>query len=318
MKKFLVTGAAGFIGHHFIKKLLDNGNYVIGIDNYGLSETKKLSKIRLSTIKSKNFSLLNLDINEKNFEKNLKTYEFDCVVHLAAKAGIRTSFRDPLVYINNNIISHQNILDLCKARKVPLYFASSSSVYGNHANNSSNEADLSDHPTSIYGVTKKTTEMLSQVYSDKYNLKVYGFRFFTVYGILGRPDMAYWIFAKKILQNKPIKVFGNPNLIIRDFTHVSDITSGLLSAIESNRSNELFKIYNLGRGKPETLADLINYISEAYGKKPSIDFKSSFYGDVRKTSACIISAKSDFGYNPKINLQEGIYEFCNWFKNFNK
>ncbi len=158
---------------------------------------------------------------------------------------------------------------------------------------------------------------MSKTYSEKYKMKIYGFRFFTVYGILGRPDMAYWIFTNKILNNLPIKVFGDPSLLVRDFTHVSDIVEGLFCAINHNKSDKLFEIYNLGRGKPEKLSILIDYIAETVGKTPKIKINSNFYGDVRRTSACIINAKSDFGYDPKISLKEGINEFVEWYKKFN-
>tara|TARA_A100000164_G_scaffold378058_1_gene418756 strand:+ start:416 stop:1369 length:954 start_codon:yes stop_codon:yes gene_type:complete len=316
--KYLVTGAAGFIGHHFIKYLLEKDNDVVGIDNFLEEKLKKIKQTRISSIDSNNLTILNLDLSKKDLSEKLSNYEFDCVVHLAARAGIRSSFDDPLSYIVNNTISHQNILDLCRIRNLPLFFASSSSVYGDHQDASSVETNITDKPSSIYGITKKTNEMISKVYSEKYKMKIHGFRFFTVYGILGRPDMAYWIFTDKIVNDLPIRVFGDPDLLIRDFTHVNDIVEGLFCAINHNKSDKLFQVYNLGRGEPEKLSNLIECIADRVGKVPKIKIDSNFYGDVRRTSACIMNASSDFGYNPKINLREGIYEFCDWFKNFNK
>mgnify|MGYP001172316811 CR=1 FL=1 len=307
--KILITGAAGFIGMHLTKKLLKLGYEVDGIDSLSKISNLQIKKIRLSELsKLNNFKFFDFDIKEINKNKSLGKY--DCVVHLAAHAGVRNSFKLSNEYLFNNLIGHNEILKFCVRQSSKLFYASSSSVYGEHDNKISKEFDTTDEPSSIYGVTKKSCEMLSKNYFDIEGLPQLGFRFFTVYGEYGRPDMAYWIFTECIKHNKEITVFNDGNML-RDFTYIDDVILAIELAIKNfNESDNI--ILNIGRGKQRKVKDLIKIIEKKLDKSALIKSLPKNIQDVSATSSDNSRANELFGYDPKFDLEEGMENFIDW------
>tara|TARA_B100001093_G_scaffold503156_1_gene557147 strand:+ start:767 stop:1735 length:969 start_codon:yes stop_codon:yes gene_type:complete len=311
-EKILVTGCAGFIGMHLCKRLLDLGYDVLGIDNLNDYYDVTLKLKRLSIIQSyDSFTFIKLDISEKNSLENLfKNYSPSKVVNLAAQAGVRYSLENPNSYIRSNILGFMNILECCRHYKVKgLIYASSSSVYGGNKKTPFSEHDNVDSPISIYAASKKANELMAFSYNHLFGLRSTGLRFFTAYGPWGRPDMAIYIFTSKLLNNKPIKVFNNGQMS-RDFTFIDDIIDGILSSITKNYNCEVF---NLGNNKSEDLMDVVSIIEKNLGKKASIQFMPMQLGDVKKTHADIEKSKMKLDFEPKINLEDGISRFLEWY-----
>ena len=313
----LITGVAGFIGMNVAQSLLERGENVIGVDNLNDYYDVNLKKARLSLLaKYTNFRFELLDISEP---KSLNRFagEIDKIIHLAAQAGVRYSFKNPDSYIKSNLAGHINILEYARYisnELINIVYASSSSVYGASKNLPYSVADPVDNPVSLYAATKRAGELMSEVYSHNYSLSQTGLRLFTVYGPWGRPEMSAFIFTSKIFSGEPIQVFGDGQML-RDFTFIDDIVSGIISA--SDRSQELkssnHEIYNLGNNKPEPLMRYIGLFESALNKKAIIEFEPMQAGDMKETYADIDSSKNDLGFKPITSIDEGIPRFVNWF-----
>ena len=316
-EKILVTGCAGFIGMHLCKKLFDLGYDVIGVDNLNDYYDVNLKLNRLSLLESNaSFTFKKLDIsNRGDLESLFKNYKPKKVVNLAAQAGVRYSLENPNSYIHSNIVGFMNILECCRHFGVEgLIYASSSSVYGGNKKIPFSEFDNVDSPISIYAASKKTNELMAYSYSHLFGIRSTGLRFFTVYGPWGRPDMAMYIFADKILKNMPIPVFNNGNMR-RDFTFINDIINGIISAIENNYKCEVF---NLGNSRSEDLMEVVSLLEEKIGKKAIIQFEPMQPGDVSNTWADIEKAEQKLEFSPKTNIQSGINKFIDWYLDYSK
>lgn len=332
--KILVTGAAGFIGFHLVKKLLNDGHMVTGIDNINSYYDIQLKYARLiqtgieqnsiqqgKLVKSKTYNLyqfISADLKDKEtlfslFEKE----NFTHVINLAAQAGVRYSIKNPYAYIDSNIIGFTNLLEACKNYSIKhLIYASSSSVYGANASLPFKENDNTDSPVSFYAATKKANELIAYTYANLYNIRATGLRLFTVYGPWGRPDMAPFLFMSAILKDKPIQVF-NQGEMKRDFTYIDDVVEGIIKIIESSTINEgLHSIYNIGNSKPVNLMDFISEIENITHKKALIEYIEMQPGDVVSTYADITLLKKHFNFKPSVSLSTGINHYYNWFKNY--
>ena len=319
----LVTGIAGFIGSHLAKNLLKRGENILGIDNLSNYYDVNLKKDRLNNLKiHKNLIFENVDIaNYDDLEKVIKKYKISKVCHLAAQAGVRYSLEAPMEYIKSNIVGHLNILEICRNLNIKnLVYASSSSVYGGNTKVPFSTEDRVDTPVSLYAATKRSDELMSYTYNHLYGINTIGLRFFTVYGPWGRPDMATWIFTKKIINGDPIEVYNN-GIMQRDFTYIDDIISGTISILDSCKqetSQNFSKVYNIGNNKPENLLDFISIIEGYLGIKAIKVMKPLQKGDVANTYADISAIKSDFNFIPKTKIIEGIPKFIDWYKSYHK
>lgn len=315
--RILVTGSSGFIGMHLCEKLLDMGYKVNGIDNMNSYYSIKLKRDRNEILlKHPNFTFEKGDISNMSFINSVfSSFKPKKVINLAAQAGVRYSLENPHIYIDSNIVGFMNILEACRHHKVEgLIYASSSSVYGGNKKIPFSEKDNVDNPISIYAASKKSNELMANSYSNLYGLRTTGLRFFTVYGPWGRPDMAMYIFADKIVKDKRIQIF-NKGKMSRDFTYISDIIEGIISSIKHNYQCEIF---NLGNNRCENLMDMVRIVEETLGKKANIDFKGMQAGDVKNTFADIEHSKQKLRYNPKISIHEGIPKFIKWFRDYLK
>ena len=317
----LITGIAGFIGSHLARNLLIRGDKILGIDNISDYYDVNLKYDRLNSLKSyKNFIFEKIDIsNYSNLEKIIKKHKVSKICHLAAQAGVRYSLEAPMEYIKSNIVGHLNMLEICRNYEIRnIVYASSSSVYGGNTKVPFSISDRVDTPVSLYAATKRSDELMSYTYNHLYGINTIGLRFFTVYGPWGRPDMATWIFTKKIINEEPIEVFNNGNME-RDFTYIDDIINGTISILDSCKddSNESFsKVYNIGNNKPENLLNFISLIEENLGKKAIKIMKPIQKGDVPNTYADIKDIQADYNFTPKTKLAEGIPKFIEWFKSY--
>ena len=327
----LVTGAAGFIGYHLSKRLLDDGCKVTGVDNLNSYYDVGLKTARLEQLKLfKNFTFVKEDIsNKKAMEKIFGRTQFEVVVNLAAQAGVRYSLENPHAYIEANIVGFVNVLECCRHSRVEhLVFASSSSVYGANTKMPFSIHHNVDHPVSLYAATKKANELMAHTYSHLYGLSCTGLRFFTVYGPWGRPDMALFLFAKAILEDKPIEVF-NHGRMQRDFTYIDDIIEGVVRVMERvpepNRnwrsdhpdpgtSYAGYKIYNIGNNHPVELLEFISVIEKALGKNSKKEFLDLQPGDVVATYADVDDLIEDVGFKPRTPIETGVKRFVEWFK----
>ena len=326
--KILVTGAAGFIGYHLVQSLLKDDHEIIGLDNFNSYYDVNLKRARINQIHNKKFSMFEIDlVDNKSLESLFKKNDFDVVVNLAAQAGVRYSLTNPEKYIESNIIGFTNILEACRHNKIPnLVYASSSSVYGMNSEVPFDEDHSVDHPVSLYAATKRSNELMAHTYSHLFDLPTTGLRFFTVYGPWGRPDMALFLFTKAILDEEPIQVF-NDGKMIRDFTYIDDIVSGVKGAIlnsskvtESNNvklkpsiSSAPYRIFNLGNNQPVTLENFINAIEASTGKKAIKEYLPMQPGDVKKTFANIDKAVESLGFVPSTSIEEGVKKFVDWY-----
>ncbi|AFA48868.1 GDP-mannose 4,6-dehydratase [Acetobacterium woodii] len=325
-KTILVTGAAGFIGFHLARKLLEKGYYVLGIDNINDYYDVKLKFDRLEILEYyDNFNFIKGDITDKEmvmkiFEGNTPTI----VVNLAAQAGVRNSIENPDVYIESNVVGFFNILEACRNYPVKhLVYASSSSVYGANIKVPFEEADAVDHPVSLYAATKKTNELMAYTYSYLYKIPATGLRFFTVYGPFGRPDMAYFGFVNKYIAGEPINIFNNgdfKNDLYRDFTYVDDIVEGIERVIVQAPVGEIrHNIFNIGNNKPIKLMTFIETLEKTLGNALdcSVVFDKIFQplkpGDVKVTYASIDKLYKAVGFKPSTSIEEGLQEFSNWY-----
>ena len=330
-KIYLVTGAAGFIGFHLSKRLLDEGCHVIGIDNLNDYYDVNLKKARLEIInKYDKFKFFKIDLQDKEFlEEIFKEHKIDIVVNLAAQAGVRYSITNPDVYIQSNIVGFLNILEVCRHYKVEhLVYASSSSVYGMNEVMPFSVHHNVDHPISLYAATKKSNELMAHTYSHLYNLPTTGLRFFTVYGPWGRPDMALFLFTDAIMNDKPIKVF-NHGKMKRDFTYIDDIVEGIVRLLNNppkenkewdkikadpGTSSAPYKIYNIGNNKPVELMEYIQTIEKHLGKEAKKEYLPLQDGDVPMTYADVDDLIDDVGFKPDTSIDKGIGKFIRWYK----
>lgn len=321
-KMYLVTGAAGFIGMHISKKLLDLGCTIIGLDNMNDYYDVNLKYARLDMLKKyPRFTFYKIDMAEKDsLALVFKENSIDVVINLAAQAGVRYSIENPDAYIQSNIIGFFNILENCRRHHVKhLIYASSSSVYGANKKVPFAVEDKVDSPVSLYAATKKSNELMAYTYSHLYKIPSTGLRFFTVYGPYGRPDMAYFSFTKAIMEDKPIKVFNNGDMY-RDFTYIEDVVNGVLPLIENSpvlsTEGVPYKIYNIGNNRPEKLMDFIRVIEDAVGKKAVKEFCPLQPGDVYQTFADVKELMEDVGFRPSTPISVGINKFVAWYKDF--
>ena len=313
----LVTGAAGFIGFHTCLSL-QTKHKVYGLDNLNNYYDVNLKKSRLKILKkNKDFEFLKTDIQNKNLHNKFKRIKLDIIINLAAQAGVRHSLKDPFSYIDSNILGQINLLEFAKKINIKKFiYASSSSVYGGNEKMPFSVKHRVDKPISLYAASKKSTELLAECYSHLFKIKCIGLRFFTVYGPWGRPDMATFIFTKKILENKKINIFNYGNMK-RDFTYIDDIVEGIKGAVNL-KGDYKHKIYNLGNNKPEDLKRFISIIEKNLKVKAKRNLLPIQPGDVAKTSANIDESKRELNFNPKTSIDEGIPKFIEWYKRYYK
>lgn len=320
----LITGAAGFIGFHAAEKLLSEGHTVVGVDNLNDYYDVTLKQARLSKLqKHKAFSFHQLDISEAGaLEAALGQTKITHILNLAAQAGVRYSLENPRAYVASNVMGHLNILEYARHSDTVEHvaYASSSSVYGERSDGPFSETDRVRNPASLYAATKLGGEMMAESYAKLYKIPQTGLRFFTVYGRYGRPDMAYFIFTKKIFEGQPITLFA-PDIMLRDFTHVSDIVAVFPKLLAtppkaSEESGAPHKIYNLGNSKPNRLMQLVEAVEQACGVSAEKIIQGQQKGDVTTTYADIREAERDFGFQPKVTLETGIPDFVDWYRDF--
>ena len=340
--KYLVTGAAGFIGFHVSKKLFEQGHEVVGIDNLNDYYDVNLKLARLAKLdeftsvntsdNAESFRFLNLDLTDRdNIAQLFASEKFDRVIHLAAQAGVRYSIENPMAYAESNLIGHLTILEGCRNNKVKhLIYASSSSVYGLNNKTPFSTSYSVDHPVSLYAATKKSNELMAHSYSHLYGLPTTGLRFFTVYGSWGRPDMAPYIFTKKILDGETIDI-NNKGDMWRDFTHVDDIVEGVVRIadvvpernsewkVESDSpasSSAPYSIYNIGHGSPVNLMGFVKAIEDELGIEAKKNFREMQPGDVYQTYADTQDLFDVTKYKPQMSVKAGIAEFISWYRTF--
>lgn len=330
--KYLVTGAAGFIGSATVRKLNALGHAVVGVDNLNDYYDVGLKHARLHFINNPLFRFFPIDIADREeIEALFKKENFDRVIHLAAQAGVRYSIENPRSYVESNLAGYLNILEGCRQNRIQhLVYASSSSVYGLNNKVPFSTSDSVDHPVSLYAATKKSNELMAHCYSHLYQIPTTGLRFFTVYGSWGRPDMAPFIFTKKILEGETIDINNNGDMW-RDFTHIIDIVEGIVRiadvipaenaqwTVESGspaNSSAPFAVYNIGHGSPINLMDFIQGIETELGIKAKKNFREMQPGDVYRTYADTDDLYAVTGYRPAVSIQQGIAEFVSWYREF--
>lgn len=312
-KKIIVTGAAGFIGFHLSRALKARGDQVLGIDNFNAYYDPSLKRKRAALLQEAGVEIIEGDlINPETLNRAIETFSPTHLVHLAAQAGVRYSIDNPRAYVESNVDAFLNVLEACRHHPhIPLTFASSSSVYGTNTKVPFKETDLSDHPASFYGATKKANELMAYSYHHMYGIKATGLRFFTVYGPWGRPDMAYYSFAEAISQDKPIQVYNYGNME-RDFTYIDDIVAGIVSAIDLEAS---WDIFNLGNHTPVKLMTTIECLERLLGKEANKKYIEMQTGDVLTTYADTSHSEEKLGYRPKVSIEAGLAKFVEWFNN---
>jgi UDP-glucuronate 4-epimerase len=328
--KLLVTGAAGFIGFHTAKLLLQQGHEVVGLDNLNDYYDPKLKTARLDLLsQAERFRFERVDITDRDAMQNVFARErFQRVVHLAAQAGVRYSIQNPHAYVQSNVVGFLHVIEGCRAHAVEhLVYASTSSVYGANTRLPFSEQQCVDHPLTLYAATKKANELMAHSYSSLYGLPTTGLRFFTVYGPWGRPDMALFLFTKKILAGEPIDVY-NEGHHQRDFTYVDDIVKGVVAAVDHiagadshwnseapdpSGSRAPYKIYNIGNQQPVELLRFIEVLEHCLGRKAIKNLMPMQPGDVPDTSADVDALARDVGYRPSTELTEGVKHFVEWY-----
>ncbi|MCL3779137.1 NAD-dependent epimerase [Prolixibacteraceae bacterium JC049] len=341
--KILVTGAAGFIGYHLTKRLLERGDEVVGIDNINDYYDVRLKYARLNengisrdaaewyqqvqSSKFDKYRFVRMNLGDRDALNELFEEErFDKVCNLAAQAGVRYSLENPHTYIDSNIVGFLNVLEACRHNGIRhLAYASSSSVYGNNTKMPLSTHDNVDHPISLYAATKKSNELMAHTYSHLFGVPTTGLRFFTVYGPWGRPDMALFLFTDAIKNDKIVKVFNHGNMY-RDFTYVDDIIEGVVRVIDAppcldipGRSDSCtapYKVYNIGNSSPVKLLDYIEAVEDALGKKAQKEFLPIQPGDVKHTEADVTELIENLAYKPSTTVQDGVRKFVQWYKNY--
>ncbi len=329
VKTYLITGAAGFIGFHLAKRILELGQMVIGIDNINDYYNVELKINRLEKLKPfENFFLIEGDISDKEkVTKIFEEYKPDIVINLAAQAGVRYSIENPDVYIQSNIVGFFNILEACRHNPVEhLIYASSSSVYGSNKKVPFEESDFVDHPVSLYAATKKSNELMAHTYSHLYKIPSTGLRFFTVYGPMGRPDMAYFGFTDKYFNGESIKIFNNgdfENDLYRDFTYIDDIVEGIVRLIDHPPVEDVpSAVFNIGNNNPEKLMVFIGTLERCLSKSLNREvvfdkvFEPIKPGDVPATYASTDLLQKAVGFKPKTSIEEGLQEFTDWYVDY--
>ena len=335
MNPILVTGAAGFIGYHLCEKLLGAGKAVLGIDNLNDYYDPKLKEARLAELgKHAHFSFAKVDISDHGaLGKALSWTGLKQVVHLAGQAGVRYSITNPHAYISSNVVGTTNILEICREARVEhLIFASSSSVYGENTHTPFSTHDNVDHPVSVYAATKRSGELLAHAYAHLFGIPVTCLRFFSVYGPWGRPDMAYYSFARAIMDGKPIEIF-NEGKMTRDFTYVSDIVECLIRILDNppvpnpsfNRKEPdpstswaPWRVYNIGNDHPVGLLDFVETLEKVLGKKAVKVMKPLQPGDATNNHADVSELRRDFGFHPDTPLEDGLRRFAEWFRTYHR
>jgi UDP-glucuronate 4-epimerase len=336
--KVLVTGAAGFIGFHLCRSLLNEGHQVVGLDAINAYYDVNLKYARLnelgisqenaepflnsskSNVYPNSFDFVRMNLEDRDeLPKLFEKHNFDVVCNLAAQAGVRYSIENPEAYIDSNIVGFLNILECCRHNEIQhLLYASSSSVYGANSKIPFSEKDKVDSPISLYAATKKSNELMAHAYSHLYSMPTTGLRFFTVYGPWGRPDMAPILFADAISNNRPIKVFNHGDME-RDFTYIDDIVEGVKRVIEKPVQNrDVYKVYNIGNNKSIKLIRFIEVLESNLGKKAKKEMLPIQMGDVKKTWATIDDLIKEYNYEPNTSIEKGIKEFVCWFKLYNR
>lgn len=331
--KVLVTGSAGFIGSALSIRLLERGDDVIGLDNHNDYYDPALKTARLARHRDHpNYRHVRMNLEDRYGVAQLFSDEdFDCVVNLAAQAGVRYSIENPMAYIDSNILGFANILEGCRHNSIThLVYASSSSVYGLNTMQPFDTKDSVDHPVSFYAATKKANELMAHSYSHLYNIPTTGLRFFTVYGPYDRPDMALQKFARAILAGEPLTVF-NYGKHRRDFTYIDDIVEGVMKVLDrpaainpewsgkspdSSSSSAPYRIYNIGNNNPVELLDYIKCLEKSLGKVAEIEMLPMQPGDVQDTYADVDALVEDFDYKPSTSIDDGIKKFCKWYLDF--
>jgi len=326
----LVTGVAGFIGFHTAQRLLARGDSVIGIDSLNDYYDPQLKRDRLAEIEKSadgRFRFEQVDFSDHEaLARALDAADFNRIVHLGAQPGVRYSIDHPRTYAQANLLGHLNMLELARHRRsTHLVYASSSSVYGNNKELPFRVEDRVDHPISLYAATKKADELMSETYAHLYRLPQTGLRFFTVYGPWGRPDMAMWIFTRRIFAGEAIPVFNYGNMR-RDFTFVDDIVSGVIASHDSPPADDgqekaggsvgPHRLYNIGNNRSEDLMRMIDVLQQACGRQAQVDMQPMQPGDVRETSADIAAIERDLGYRPATTIDVGIPRFVEWYKEY--
>ncbi|MYL56095.1 NAD-dependent epimerase/dehydratase family protein [Virgibacillus halodenitrificans] len=331
-KRILVTGAAGFIGSHLSKRLLNEGHQVIGVDNINDYYDPQLKNDRLQQITNENFTFIKTDLeNLEIINQTFEQHSPEIVINLAAQAGVRYSLENPHAYVNSNVVGFTNVLEACRHYKVQhLIYASSSSVYGANESKPFSTSDNIDHPLSLYAATKKSNELFAHTYSHLYNLPTTGLRFFTVYGPWGRPDMALFLFTKAIVNNEPIDVFNHGNMM-RDFTYVDDIVESITRLTKRPAQPNLewsganpdpgssyapYKVYNIGNNSPVRLMDFIEAIENKLGKIAKKNFLPLQAGDVPETYANVEDLFRDIDFQPQTSIQDGVNKFIDWYLDY--
>jgi UDP-glucuronate 4-epimerase len=318
--RILVTGAAGFIGFHLTNLLLKNKDWkIVGIDSLNDYYSVDLKLDRLKILRQyENFQFHAINITDKpSLDELFRENRFEIVYNLAAQAGVRYSIEQPYKYIDANFIGFINLLEACRVYPVKhLIFASSSSVYGNSQAHSFSEDDVTDAPVSLYAASKKSNEVMAHSYSALYGIPCTGLRFFTVYGPFGRPDMAYYKFSKKIVENETIELFNEGNLQ-RDFTYIDDIVEGMFRLMDFSPENSVpFDLFNIGNNNPVELLHFVEVLEKELGKRTEKVLSPMQAGDVYKTYANIDKLHKKIGYVPRTSIEEGLQKFVAWFKDY--
>ena len=321
-KKYLITGGAGFIGYHLSKSLLAQGATVVGFDNMNDYYDVSLKEARLGQLKAyPSYTFVKGDLaNASDVNGVFEQVHPDIVVNLGAQAGVRYSIDNPQAYIDSNLVGFFNILEACRHNPVMhLVYASSSSVYGGNEKVPFSVEDKVDAPESLYAATKKSNELMAHAYSKLYGIPATGLRFFTVYGPFGRPDMAYFKFAKKIVAGETIQVYNHGDML-RDFTYIDDIVKGISNILcnppAKNEKGIAYKVYNIGNHQPVQLVEFISILEQCLGMEAKKEYLPMQPGDVYQTYADVTDLMNDYGFKPDTPLKDGLTEFVKWFKEY--
>lgn len=318
----LITGVAGFIGYHLARTLLQRGDAVVGLDNLNDYYSPELKKARLEKLSAhEGFTFHHTDISDHEaLEQVSQNADYSNIIHLAAQAGVRYSLENPGAYVRSNLVGHANMLELARNTSGlrHMIYASSSSVYGGRSDLPFLETDRADKPVSLYAATKKADELMSHTYAHLYDIPLTGLRFFTVYGPMGRPDMAYYSFTRKMIAGEPIEVFNHGNML-RDFTYIDDIIDGILRILDKGhlRKEEVpHAVYNIGNNDPVRLEDFLLILQGELGVEANRVNLPMQPGDVPATYADISAIREDYGFEPKTGLKEGLRIFVQWYRQY--